>query len=136
MNNLEEAKRVVNEIYKKTGNHSFFDSLFIDVLSEEIAEGLKEERTIQAVFELDSTTGIKYVGITSEKLNEVNQIGITLERFSPEEKEENKKIDEQKRIDESIAAQDKVAKLANECLAMELQLKKKALVDKLLDQSK
>jgi len=121
-NYLLEAKRIVTELAYKVDEAGKFknDAEFLKCLADEIKESI-DVTNAKALFEITDTGDIHFKEITEEENATASSIYIPLTAI----KEQIELSREQQIIDEG-------AKVAKECLDLDLTLKKKELIEKLL----
>jgi hypothetical protein len=120
---LVEAQRVVTELSTQIREAEKFryDKEFLSCLSDEIQESILELKTPKVLFTLDELGGVNFSKIVENTEQNSSYIYISLEDFINEIKGKDK-------VDEINTS----AKKIQECLDLELAIKKRDLLDKLL----
>jgi len=129
---LNESKRIMEELSNQIQRTKriLYDKDFLNCLAEEIQESIKDTSLINpaAIFELMGNRDINFLGIKEKIEGNPTFINIPLINL----KEQIINLKEQIKINEQQTVIDKAAKIAEETLDLDLKLKKKELIDKIL----
>jgi hypothetical protein len=124
---LVEAQRVVTELSAqiKEAEKLRYDKEFLSCLASEIELSILESKNPQVLFTISELGKISFSGIVENKEKNNSYIYISLEEFV-------KNIKGKEKVEEINTS----AKKVQECLDLELAIKKRDLLDKLLNEKK
>ena len=120
---LVEARRVINVLCRQVpdAEQFLYDKEFLTCLSEEIKESIGALKAPSAMFAITDLGEIRFDSIKESSTDDASFVSVALED-----------IKENISLDKELQSKEKRARIAEECLDVELKLKKKELMDKLL----